>query len=399
VRSRDFVHLSLSSVLAQRMRSILTALGIAVGIAAVVLLTSIGEGVRQFVLHEFSQFGTNLIAINPGRTTTHGMPSGAIASVRPLTLGDAEALARLPHVEAMVPGVQGNAEVSADGRSRRTTVFGTGPQLLQVWNAQLALGRSLPADNPRTARAFVVLGSKLRNELFGTRNPLGARLRIGGETFRVIGVLSPQGQVLGFDLDDTVYIPAGRSMALFDREGLMEIDVRYAADVPAALMAERIRKVLLQRHGSEDFTITSQEDMLSTLDKILGVLTLAVGALGGISLLVGAVGIFTIMNIGVRERTAEIGLLRALGARRGQILALFLGEAVVLASLGGFAGLAVGAGGAHLLGLLVPALPVKTPWMYALLAELLAAFIGLLAGALPAQRAARLDPVEALREE
>jgi putative ABC transport system permease protein len=399
MRARDFAHLSLSSVLAQRMRSILTALGIAVGIAAVVLLTSIGEGVRQFVLHEFSQFGTNLIAVNPGRTTTHGVPSGAIASVRPLTLGDADALARLAHVEAMVPGVQGNAETSADGRSRRTTVFGTGPQLLQVWNAKLALGRSLPADNPRTARAFAVLGSKLRSELFGTRNPLGARLRIGGETFRIIGALAPQGQVLGFDLDDTVYIPAGRAMALFDREGLMEIDVRYAADVPSSLMAERIRKVLIQRHGSEDFTITTQEDMLSTLGNILSVLTLAVGALGGISLLVGAVGIFTIMNIGVRERTAEIGLLRALGARRGQILALFLGEAVVLASLGGFAGLAVGAGGAHLLGWLVPALPVKTPWIYALLAELLAAFIGLLAGVLPAQRAARLDPVEALREE
>ncbi|MEJ2480934.1 MAG: ABC transporter permease, partial [Acidihalobacter sp.] len=298
MRTRDFVHLSLSSVLAQRMRSVLTALGIAVGIAAVVLLTSIGEGVRQFVLHEFSQFGTNLIAVNPGRTTTHGMPSGAIASVRPLSLGDAEALARLPHVEAMVPGVQGNAQVSAGGRSRRTTVFGAGPQLLQVWNARLALGRSLPADNPRTARAFAVLGSKLRSELFGTRNPLGARLRIGGETFRVIGALAPQGQVLGFDLDDTVYIPAGRAMALFDREGLMEIDVRYAADVPASLMAERIRKVLMQRHGSEDFTITTQEDMLSTLGNILSVLTLAVGALGGISLLVGAVGIFTIMNIG-----------------------------------------------------------------------------------------------------
>lgn len=177
----------------------------------------------------------------------------------------AVAVARLPRVEGMAPGVQGDAEVSAVGRTRRISVFGTDTQLLQVWNAKLALGRPLPADNPRTTRAFAALGTKLRSELFGIANPLGRRLRIGGETFRVIGVLAAQGQLLGFDLDDAAYIPAGRAVALFNREKLMEIDARYAGDVSAGLMADRIRRMLVRRHGTEDFTITSQEDMLGIL--------------------------------------------------------------------------------------------------------------------------------------
>ncbi|MEJ2060628.1 MAG: ABC transporter permease [Gammaproteobacteria bacterium] len=397
--SKDYVRLTFGAVIGQRMRSFLTALGISVGIAAVVLLTSIGEGVHQFMLHEFTQFGTNLIAINPGRTTTHGMPGGVIANVRPMTLGDAEAIARLPLVDAMVPVVQGNALTEANNRTRRTTVYGTGPDQPEVWQVPLAIGRFLPRDDARTARAFAVLGSKLRDELFGEANPLGQRIRIGGETFRVIGVLAPKGQVLGVDLDDAVYIPAGRALAMFNRESLMEIDVTYPPGIPSKIVANKIKAVLEQRHGSEDFTITTQEDMLATLNNILNILTLAVGALGGISLLVGAVGIFTIMTIAVNERTGEIGLLRALGAKRAQVLGLFLGEAVFLASLGGLAGLIIGIGGAWLLHLLIPALPTHTAWGYVLLAEIIAALIGLIAGVLPARRASHLDPVEALRTE
>ncbi|AOU97189.1 peptide ABC transporter permease [Acidihalobacter yilgarnensis] len=399
MQTADYIRLTLNAVFGQRMRSLLTALGIAVGIAAVVLLTSIGEGVHRFMIHEFTQFGTHLIAINPGRTTTHGVPGGVIANVRPMTLGDAEAIGRLPQVDAMVPVVQGNALAAADGRTRRTTVFGTGPALPAVWQARIASGRFLPHDDARSARAFAVLGARLRNELFGDANPLGQRIRVGGETFRIIGVLAPKGQILGIDLDDAIYIPAGRALALFNRDSLMEIDVTYRAGTSSGTLARRITALLKQRHGREDFTLTTQEDMLATLNNILGVVTLAVGALGGISLLVGAVGIFTIMTIAVNERTAEIGLLRAIGARRSQVLSLFLGEAVLLSTLGGLAGLAIGLGGAWLLHLLLPALPVHTPWAYLFGAELSAALIGLLAGGLPARHAARLDPLTALREE
>lgn len=395
----DSTRLALGAVIAHRLRSFLTALGIAVGIAAVVLLTSLGEGVHQFVLGEFTQFGTNIIAINPGKTTTAGMSGAIISTVRPLTVDDGEALRRIPQVEAVVGVVQGNAAVEYGGRTRRTTIFGVGPELPAVWASEPSIGRFLPPDDPRAARPFAVLGSKMKDELFGSANPLGELVRIGSERYRVIGVMEPKGQMLGFDLDDTVFIPVWRALSMFDREGVHEIDVVYAAGGDSKALAARIRDVLIARHGQEDFTITTQEDMLKVLGNVLDILTLAVAALGGISLVVGAVGILTIMTIAVKERTGEIGLLRAIGAGRGQILWLFIGEAVVLAALGGMAGLVLGVGGGWLVGTLVPALPISVPWGYVLLAEALAAAIGLVAGALPARRAAQLDPVEALRAE
>jgi putative ABC transport system permease protein len=395
----DLLRLTLGSAGAHRLRSGLTALGIAVGIAAVILLTSIGEGIHQFVLAEFTQFGTNVIGVAPGKITTRGASVGIFGSDRPLTLEDAEALKRVPQVIYSDPAVQGNAEVSANGRNRRVIVYGVGPDFPNALNIRVAAGRFLPHDDLNNARAFVALGSKVRQELYGNANPLGSRVEIAGSRYRVIGVMESKGQVLGVDLDDSVYIPAGRALELFNREGLMEIHVVHApgADVPKVV--EGIRKVLLARHGKEDFTITPQQQMLDVLSSVLNILTFAVGALGGISLLVGGVGILTIMTIAVAERTSEIGLLRALGARRGQVLSLFLGEAILLSALGGFLGLALGTGTAQLLKLGFAALPVHTPWSYVLLAEGVAVAIGLLAGVVPALRAARLDPVEALRAE
>ncbi len=395
----DSAKLAIGAISSQRMRSFLTALGIAVGIASVVLLTSIGEGIHKFVLSEFTQFGTNLIAVSPGKTTTAGMSGAVISNVRPLSIDDALALGRTPKILGVVPFVQGNASVEFGKRSRRTYVFGVSSQVPTVWQMKVAVGRFLPDDDPRTARAFAVLGGKVRDELFASENPLGQRIRIGGERFRVIGVMESKGQMLGFDLDDAVYIPTNRALAMFDRESLIEIDLLYAADSSLDEIVKSIRSLLMDRHGAEDFTITTQEQMLDVLGSVLNMLTLAVGALGGISLLVGGVGILTIMTISVNERRAEIGLLRAIGAGRGQILAIFIGEAVVLSGIGGFAGLMIGAGGAWLIGATVPALPTHTPWLYVVLAEILAVVIGLLAGVLPAHRAASLDPIEALRAE
>jgi len=400
--ARDFAGLTLGALRARPGRSLLTLLGIAIGVAAVVLLTAIGEGVHRFVLAEFTQFGSNLIGIAPGKTSTLGLSGAVVSNVRPLVLADAEALARLPGVEAVVPMVQGNAAVEAtiDGgtRTRRCMVLGAGSRVPDVWQMRPAIGRFLPAEEAG-ARAFAVLGATLRRELFGTASPLGARIRIGGEPYRVIGVMEPKGEMLGFDLDDTVFIPVERALAMFDRESLMEIDLLFGDGQDGAAVADRAKALLKLRHGAEDFTITTQDEILDVLGSVLDVLTAAVGAMGGISLAVGGIGILTIMTIAVRERRREIGLLRALGAPRGQVLLLFLGEAVLLASLGGLAGLLAGAAGAWLIAATVPALPVHIAWGFVLLAEVTAALIGLGAGVLPALAAARLDPVEALRDE
>lgn len=395
----DLIRLTTSSFVAYRLRSFLTGLGIAIGIAAVILLTTIGEGLHQFVLAEFSQFGTNLIAIQPGKTQTHGASVGIFGSVRPLSIEDAEAVRRLQFVQYVNSSVQGNAEVRANGKTRRTTVYGAGHEFTDAFSIRVQTGSFLPDDDPSQARAFVVLGSKVRQELFAGENPLGSYLRVGGQRYRVIGVMEPKGQILGFDLDDTVFIPAARALELFNRPGLMEIQVNYQPNADLDSVVRAITGLLKERHGSEDFTLVPQEKALEVLGSVLDVITFSVGALGGISLLVGGVGILTILTMAVTERTAEIGLLRALGARERQVLVLFLGEAMLLSALGGLAGLALGVGIAQALHWLFPALPVHTPWLFAVLAELSAVTIGLAAGVMPARRAARLDPVEALRSE
>lgn len=396
---RDFTRLTTSSIIASRTRTRLTTLGIAIGIGAVVLLTSLGEGVNRFVLTEFTQFGTNVVAIQPGKTLTMGSPLGAINTVRPLSIGDTLALARLPNVEAAVGFVMGNAEVEGNRRQRRTTVYGTDPAFPDAFRYRVALGSFLPEDDPFAPRATAVLGSKMRDELFPDINPLGRFIRIGGNRYRVVGVMESKGQMLGFDLDDTVYMPTARALELFNKDSLMEIDVVYAAGAPVDELVSGIERLLINRHGADDVTITTQQQMMDVMGSILDMLTLAVAGLGAISLVVGGIGILTIMTIAVRERTNEIGLLRALGATRGQVMALFLAEATMLAGLGGIAGLVLGIGGAQLIGLAVPALPVHTPLLYVLLAEGVALVIGLAAGVLPARRAAGMAPVDALRAE
>jgi putative ABC transport system permease protein len=399
MRFQDAVKMSWRSLITQRSRSVLTLLGIAVGIAAVILLTSIGEGLHRFVLAEFTQFGTNVIQITPGKVATGGTNPGFPSSVRPLTLADAGALRRVPDVRSVTPGVTGNSEVEGNGRVRRVMVYGTTASMIESFNMRVKGGQFLPNDDAESARSFAVLGAKLKQELFGSDNALGARIRVGSLQFRVLGVLESQGQFLGIDLDDVVYVPAARALELFNRDGVMEISLAYKEGARPERIVDAAKAILIARHGREDFTVLTQDDMLRTLSNILDILTMAVAALGSISLLVGGVGIVTIMTIAVAERTGEIGLLIALGARRSAVLRLFLGEAVVLSAVGGAFGLVVGVALAQLTRLAVPALPVHTPFVFVLLAELVAVAIGLLAGVLPAQRASRLDPVEALRAE
>lgn len=395
----DLFRLALGSITSHKQRSLLTALGLIIGIAAVVILTSIGRGVHGFVLGEFTQFGTHLLAVYPGKTTTFGLSGATISTVRPLTAADAESLHSVEYVLAAMPLVQGNARIEAGDKQRRSNVFGVGAALPQVWRIGVDIGRFLPDEGADNARPFAVLGSKVRQELFGEASPLGQRIRIGSDRFRVIGVMRSKGQMLGFDLDDMVFIPSARAMEMFDRQGLMEIDVLYRADASAERVEQAVRQRLLARHGAEDFTIVTQNQMLEKMDSVLSVLTLAVAALGGISLLVGSVGILTIMTIAVSERVSEIGLLRAIGAERATIFRLFLAEAVLLSLAGGAGGVGLGVGAVKLVGLLLPALPVQLAWNYIALAFAVSLVIGAVAGVAPAIKAARLNPLDALRAE
>lgn len=382
----------------QRTRTLLTIIGFSIGIAAMVLLSALGEGLRVFVLNEFTQFGSHIIAVNPGKTETFGI-GGLLNTTRPLSLSDASAIGRLANVEEVVPVVMGNAKVKFGQRARYTDVAGVGGAADKAWKLELAQGRFLPADDLQRARALVVLGSKVKDELFAGLNPVGSFVRIGSERFRVVGVAAPKGEFLGTDLDDMVFIPAGKGMQLFNRQSLMEIDIYFNPRTTSEAMADKIRRFLIDRHGFEDFTITTQDQVLATMDNILTILTFAGAGLGAISLLVGAVGITTILMITVSERTAEVGLLRALGGTTNTVRTLFLGEALVLGLIGGVCGIALVALFLLLVYLFVPGLPVALSPTIVFGALSLSMIIGLLAGGQPAASAAKMTPIDALRAE
>jgi len=399
MQTRDIMAFTQRAVLFHRMRSGLTALGIAVGVAAVVMLTSMGEGLNQFMLAEFSQFGTNNLRIAPGKPQTIGLGPGILNTTRPLTIEDAEAVGRLPYIVAVNPARLGVEEVEANDRIRVATVFGSGPGVLAFISLEMQEGQFLPPDEPTTPRALAVIGSTIAKDLYAGKSALGDRIRIGGSRFKVVGVLAPKGDVTGLNVDESVLIPVARAMELFNTPGLMEIGVRYEEGAPVDELVSSIRRLLLARHGFEDFNIATQQQMMDVLSSVLSVLTMAVAALGSISLFVGGVGIFTIMTIAVRERTQEIGLLRALGSTRQQIQRLFLSESVVLAAAGGVMGLLLGGSVVVLLGFTIPSLPVRLSVPYIIAAELVSVVIGLIAGVAPASHAAKLDPLEALRTE
>lgn len=398
MRVSDQFHWIVKALIAHRLRSALTIIGFAVGIGAVALLSSIGEGLRMYILKEFTQFGSHILAITPGKTETYGF-GGLLNTTRPLTLEDATALRQLPEVKTVIPVVMGTAQVKAAGRSRYTDVAGVGPKADKAWKMEIAQGRFLPNDDMLQARSFAVLGSKLKDELFGNRNALGDYVHIGGQRFKVVGVFAQKGEFLGMDLDELIYIPAQKGLQLFNRNSLMEIDIFYKENVTTDHIANKVKRFLIARHGREDFTLITQDSMLSSLERILTIIKAAGIGLGAISLLVGGVGILTIFNITINERRQEIGLMRALGFTSKQLQGLFLGEATFLALAGGLAGYAMVLITAATIKLLAPEFPVHLELKVFIYSLLVSSLIGLLAGIKPATDASKLPPIEALRDE
>jgi putative ABC transport system permease protein len=390
--------LAFGALRAHRVRTRLTVAAVAIGVAAVLLLTTLGQSARAYVVDQFAGIGANLVVVLPGRVETGGA-GAAIAggSMRALTLADAEAVAReVSGVAAWAPIAAGVALVSAGARERSVMVMGSTPAFVAVRGIAVRLGRNLPPIDPRTPAQACLLGHKAAAELFPGENPLGAPLRVGDQRFRVTGVLAPVGQQLGADFDDLVVIPVANAQRLVNREGLFRVIVKLTSADRVPEAERTIRRVLTERHRGEDFTIVTPRAMLGALDDILAALTMALAAIAAISLGVAGVGVMNVMLISVAERVPEVGLMKALGASRGQVLGLFLAEAALLALSGGLAGVAAGWTAARAIALAAPAFPLVTPVWAVEAALAVSAGVGLVFGAVPAARAARLPPVEAL---
>jgi putative ABC transport system permease protein len=393
----DLLRFSLRSLSGHRLRTGLSLLGMAIGVAAVVALTALGEGARVYVIDQFASIGSNLLIVVPGKSETTGIP-GIGAAAHDLTLRDSEALVRqIPQVDKVAPFVMGTETVSHGGRRRQVAVVGSTYELLEVRKLEMGRGEFLPAEESGRGRPVAVLGSKVAAELFPAgEEPLGKIVRIAGWRMRVIGVMAPRGVQLGADIDETVTIPVVTAMRMFDRRSLFRImvQVRGHADLDEA--RRRVLRLLADRHEEEDVTVLTQDAVVATFSQILGALTLAVGAIAAISLSVAGIGIMNVMLVAVSERTREIGLLRAVGVGRRQVLNLFLTEAALLSSAGGLLGLLVGWSAVRVMVRLFPALPASPPVWAVVTALSLSIGLGLLFGWLPARRAAGLDPVVAL---
>ncbi|MBO8084685.1 MAG: ABC transporter permease [Marichromatium sp.] len=398
MRPRDTATTALRALVAHPGRAALTLLAVALGCAAVVVLSGIGDGARRFVLDEFSQLGTRLLIVVPGRNeTTGGAPPLLGETPRDLTLDDALALLRAPGVARVAPVAMGEAPVSTGALAREVGILGTTADYLAIRELTLAAGRFLPVADPERAAPVAVLGATLARELFGTASPLGQRIRIADRRFRVIGVLAGGGVSLGTDMADLALIPVASAQAVFDNPGLFRVLVQGRAGADLTVTAEQIRAIVRDRHeGEDDVTVITQDALLGTFDQILSTLTLAVAAIAAISLVVAGVLIMNVMLVSVSQRSAEVGLLKALGASAAQVRALFLTEALILGALGSLAGLGCGHALLWLIDRQLAGFTLAAPLWASLAAVLTALGSALVFGLLPARRAARLDPVAAL---
>ena len=398
MRLEDDLRLGVRSLTTQSARAWLTLLAMALGTAAVILLSALGEGTRCYVLDEFSQLGTHLVIVLPGRSETTGGPPPLLGETpRDLTLDDAIAVGRSRLVKRFAPIVIGSAPASFGSLSRDVTILGSTSDFLEVRQLEMARGRFLPPGDLERGRPVVVLGEDLSRELFGRQQALGRWIRIGDRRFRVIGILGNRGESLGMDLGDLAVIPVASAQALFDSPALFRILIQAPSRSALPAAKEAIQAIIRERHeGEDDVTIITQDALLSTFDRILNTLTLAVAGIAAISLMVAGVLIMNVMLVAVSQRTEEVGLLKALGAAERQILTLFLTEALLLAGAGTIAGLALAFAAVRLFNSQVAAFQLAVPLWAPVAAVTVSLLAGLVFGLLPALRAARLDPVVAL---
>ncbi|HZN72135.1 MAG TPA: ABC transporter permease [Micromonosporaceae bacterium] len=394
MRVTEAWRVAVDALRANRLRSGLTMLGVVIGVAAVVVLVAIGTGAKQEVERQVEGLGSNLLIVVPGR-----VDFGSAPAVSRLSLSDVDAVTRIVGDRSRVAVTVSSGEVVRAGNATKfTSVLGVLETTPQVFVRNLSRGSYLTRSDVDTSRRVAVLGSAVARTLFGERDPVGQQVSIAGVRFRVVGVFAQLGQSLGVDRDDEVHIPVTTAHRLLGTNRVDGIAIKAPDRDGIAALADRIVAELSRRHPDTEFSAVTQEQILGVLGDILGVLTGVLAAIAGISLLVGGVGVSNIMLVSVRERTREIGLRKAVGARPRDIGVQFLLEAVLLTTLGGVTGMALGIGGALAVAALSP-VPAAITWWSLALAFGVSAAVGIAFGVVPAQRAGRLDPVEALRSE
>jgi putative ABC transport system permease protein len=399
VRLVDTLQFASGSLRGSPTRTVLMMLAMSIGVAAVVVLTALGEGARRYVVDQFASLGTNLVIVLPGRTETAGVGPGLMTGQTPrdITLDDAQALQRIPSIKHFAPLTVGSATLSRGALNREVVVLGSTSTLLDVRHMEMAVGRFLPPGDINDASSVCVLGSQMKRELFGNEIAVGQWVRLGDRRFRVIGVLASQGESMGMRTDELVIVPVAASQQLFNTSGLFRILIEAKHREVIQKVTQEAEAIMVERHGGErDVTVITQDAILQTFDRILGALTMAVGGIAAISLAVAGVLIMNVMLIAVAQRVKEIGLLKALGAPGRQIRHLFFAEAALLSGIGSVAGLLIGYVGSFIIGQIYPSLPVAPPWWAVIAACTTALGTGILFSVWPARRAAQLDPVAAL---